>query len=114
MPEHRREADKIAIPNLTDTQKIFASVIENQISINTAVNALQEIQTKHHKILLEGNGELPLPERVRNIEAFIGNSKYWGRFIGGAMIVQTIAFAFAVVVALVRFLPLLESLANQP
>lgn len=110
----RREADKIAIPNLTDTQKIFASIVDNQISLNTAINDLQETQIKHHKILVEGNGELPVPERVRNIESFIGNWKYWSRFIGGAMIIQTIAFAFAIMVALVRFLPVLERLASNP
>lgn len=114
MPEGRREADRISVPNMTESQKIFSSIIENQITINTAVNDLQEIQAKHHKVLLEGNGELPMLERLRNVEAFIGNWKYWGRFIGGAMIVQTIAFAFAIAIALIRFLPLLEKLANTP
>ena len=114
MTDGRRETDRIAIPNLTDSQKIFSSIIENQISINTAVNDLQEMQAKHHKILLEGNGDLPILERLRNIETFINSWKYWSRFIGGAMIIQTVAFAFAVIVALVRFLPLLESLAKKP
>lgn len=110
----RRESDRIAVPNMTESQKIFSSIIENQITINTAVNDLQKNQAKHHKVLLEGNGDLPMLERVRNLEKFIDSWKYWGRFIGGAMVIQTIAFAFAVMIAIIRFLPLLESLAKNP
>ncbi len=105
---------EIIIPNLTDSQKIFAAIMENQISVNTALNDLQESVSKHQKILVDGNGEIPLVEKIRNHEAFIGGTKYWMRFIGGALIIQTIAFATSVVIAVVRFLPLLEKLAQNP
>lgn len=105
---------ELQIPNMTDSQKIFAAIMENQITVNTALNELQEKVEKHHKVLLEGNGEIPLVERVRNHDGFIGNMRYWMRFIGGALIIQTIAFATSVVIAVVKFLPVLERLANQP
>lgn len=105
---------EIQIPNMTESQKIFAAIMENQISINTAINDLQETTAKHHKILVIGNGEIPLVEQVRNNSSFISNIRYWMRFIGGALIIQTIAFAFAVIVAVVKFLPILESLASKP
>ncbi len=103
---------EMQIPNLTETQKVFAAVMENQITINTAINTLQEIQAKHHTILLDGNGEIPLVETVRIHAAFIENIRYWSRFVFGAIIIQTITFGAAVIIAIVRFLPLLEKLAN--
>lgn len=73
---------EIIIPNLTDSQKIFAAIMENQISVNTALNDLQESVSKHQKILVDGNGEIPLVEKVRNHTAFIDGMKYWMRFVG--------------------------------
>lgn len=105
---------EITIPNMSDSQKIFAAIMENQISVNTALNDLQELTAKHHKILIEGNGDIPLVEQVRNHKDFISAMRYWMRFIGGALIIQTIAFSASVIVAVVKFLPVLERLANQP
>ncbi len=105
---------ELQIPNLTETQKVFAAVMENQITINTAINTLQEVQARHHVILLEGNGDVPLVEVVRTHSAFIENIRYWSRFVFGAIIIQTITFGIAIVIAVVRFLPLLESLAKSP
>ena len=104
----------INIPNLTETQKIFASIMENQISLNTAINDLQELTARHHKLLLDGNGEIPLVEQVRNNTAFINGIKYWIKYVFGALILQTIAFGVAIVIAVVRFLPVLERLAKTP
>jgi len=104
----------LQIPNMTDTQKVFASIMENQISLNTAVNDLQELTSRHHKVLLDGNGAIPLVEQVRNHEIFIVNIKYWTRLVFGAIIIQTITFGVAVIMAVVRFLPLLERLAKSP
>ena len=114
MPALSVMPNPISIPNLTDSQKIFASIIENQVSINTVINDLQEMTTKHHKVLIEGNGEIPLVERVRSHELFIGEIRYWSKFLFGALILQTIAFGAGLVIAVVRFLPILEKLAGQP
>lgn len=102
------------IPNLTDSQKILASIIENQMSLNTVINDLQEIQSKHHRILIEGNGEIPLVEKVRGHEKFLQEIRYWTKFIYGALILQTVAFGAGLIIAVVRFLPILEKLAANP
>ena len=106
--------EKLTVPNMTDSQKILTAIIENQMSLNTALNDLQESVAKHQRILVDGNGEIPLVEKVRNHDSFISGMRYWMRFIGGALIVQTLAFAMSVVIAVVKFLPLLEKLANNP
>lgn len=112
----------IDLPNLTDTQKSFDAMRNNLITVNTTVNSLQEDVrdsskriTKLEEVVITGTiGEIPLKEQVRNHDGYIKDLKYWARFIGGALIIQTIAFFFGVLVALVRFLPLLEALAQKP
>ena len=108
------------LPNLTDTQKSFDAMRTNLISMNTAVNTLQGDVKESDKrivnletiVITGATGELSLKEQVRTHDGYIKDLKYWGRFIGGALIIQTIAFGFGVIVALVRFLPLLEKLAK--
>lgn len=103
-----------AIASLTDTQKINIRIIQNLTSINTALNDLRHDVGVHDKILVTGNGVPSLQERLRNLESYTDALKYWGKFVGGAIIIQTVAFFVAIVVALVRFLPLLEKLAAAP
>lgn len=82
--------------------------------LGIAVTDLRNKSNIYEKILITGNppNELPLPETVRNHENYIRDVKYWGRFVGGALVLQTIAFGAAVVIAVVKFLPLLEKLAQ--
>lgn len=123
MSEYGRRKDDImsleglspeAIASLTDTQKINIRIIQNLTSINTALNDLRHDVGVHDKILVTGNGVPSLQERLRNLESYTDALKYWGKFVGGAIIIQTVAFFVAIVVALVRFLPLLEKLAAAP
>jgi hypothetical protein len=95
---------------LTGEQKVAMNVI----TLNTAVNTLQEGFELHDKILIKGNGELPLREQVRNHERVISSIQYWSRFVGGALVLQSIAFLTGIVIALIKFLPLLETLAKKP
>jgi hypothetical protein len=94
--------------NLTDEQKIAMNII----TLNTAVNDLQNEMKIMNKVVLVGNGELPLREVVRNHDKFIMDIKYWTRFIGGALVLQTLAFAGGIIIAVVKFLPILERLAK--
>lgn len=97
-------------PQLTESQKLSL----NLITLNTKCNDLDIGYRKLNAVVLLGeDGELPLRETVRNHTAFIDGIKYWSRLIGGALILQTIAFGAAVIVAYVKFLPVLEKLANQ-
>jgi hypothetical protein len=81
--------------------------------MSLAINDLQGRVGQHHKLLVTGNGELSYSERLRNAEKFIDEIKYWTRFVFGALILQTITFAAAVVIAVFRFLPILEKLAGK-
>ena len=92
--------------NLTDSQKLI--VIQNAVLEQS--NKLE----RHHKILIEGTHELPLVERVRNMESFIAALKFWQRTIAVAIVLQTITFGGAALIYFIRLYPLLERLANQP
>lgn len=86
-------------------------------SINSLWTNYSEIKTKidkDHKILIEGNGELPLVEQVRNLNTFMNGIKYWMKFLIGALIIQTIAFAGTALLYLIKLAPVLEKLANNP
>lgn len=91
-----------------------AKILLNLTSVNTAVNDLQNKVEKHHKVLIEGNGEIPLVEKVRTAEAFINATKYWLKFVAGALILQTITFGAAAVIYFVKLYPLLEQLSKNP
>lgn len=94
--------------SLTDSQKINLNII----SLNTRVNELQTDVNLLNKIVITGNGDLPLREVVHNHENFIKDIRYWIRLVGGALLLQTLAFLTGVVVAVVKFLPILEKLAK--
>lgn len=101
-----------AIASLTDTQKVNIRIIQNLTSLNTALNDLRHDVGVHDKLLVTGNGTPSIQERLRNLESYTDTLKYWGKFVGGAIVVQTVAFFVAIIVAIVRFLPLLEKLAS--
>lgn len=97
------------LPDLSESQKINLNII----TLNTAINDLQHTVKDHQEILVEGkDGELPLRELVRSHSQFIGEIRYWTKFVFGALMLQTIAFLVGIVVAIIRFLPVLESLAK--
>jgi hypothetical protein len=109
------------IASLTDTQRTNLRMIQSISNINTTISnintVLQEIKSEvatHEKILITGNGVPSLQERLRGLEKFVDTFQYWLRFVGGAIVLQTLAFFIGIVLALVRFLPLLEKLASNP
>lgn len=90
--------------DMSDSQKMLV------ISI-----ALQDVQNKvsaYEKLLITGNGLPALPERVRNIEKYIDGTRYWSRFIAGAILLQTLSFATAAIIYFVKLYPILEKLSN--
>lgn len=96
---------------LTDSQKIALNVI----SMNTALNDVQHQVEDHERILVKGeNGELPLKERVRNLEGFVVTLKFWLRTVAVALVLQTITFGTAAVVYFLKLYPLLERLSRTP
>lgn len=104
---------QLNIPNLTDSQKLYQALVEHLMTVSTGLNDVQTDVRELNKVVLLGNGELPLREIVRSHDAFIKDIKYWIRLVGGAIVLQTLTFAIGVVVAVVKFLPVLESLAKN-
>ena len=102
------------LANLTDSQKVHIKILQNQASISTVMNDITSAMNMYNKLIITGeDGKPSMQDRMRRVEEFIENWKYWVRLIGGALIIQTITFFFATVIALIRFLPLLEKLSNQ-
>lgn len=96
--------------SLTDSQKININII----SLNTRMNEMQTEVNTLNKVILLGNGEIPLREQVRNHEEVIQSIKYWTRFVFGALLAQTLTFGVAIIISVVKFLPILEKLASKP
>lgn len=92
--------------SLTDSQKMI--VLQNRV-----IEQETEIQTLT-KVVLMGNGELPLREQVRNHGKFIEEMRYWTKLVIGLFVAQFVGFTTASVVAYIKFLPVLEQLAATP
>lgn len=103
---HRRATDMIDTSKLTDAQLLLV--------LQSRVLGIETKLSKHHEILMEGNGVLPLVEKVRNLENFASNIRFWLRTVAVAIVLQTVTFAVAAVVYFVRLYPILENLAKQP
>jgi predicted ATP-dependent Lon-type protease len=92
--------------SLTDSEKL--------LSLSLTLNQVQSDTARLEKVVLIGNGELPLVEKVRNHETFINNFNYWGKIVAGILVAQFITLIGAGIWSLIKVLPLLEKLANQP
>ena len=100
--------------NLTPEQREV--VMQNRIMEmeNDMDDAWKEIKLMKEK-LIEGNGQLPLMERMRNMETFANTIRFWFRTVAVALVLQTITFGGAAIVYFVKLYPLLEKIsANQP
>lgn len=83
----------------------WSKVVEMEASIRSIKNDLY---------VGDPPNELPIAEAVRNLVKFQEKFEYWAKFIGGALLLNFIGFAAGIVVAVVRFLPVLERLASKP
>jgi hypothetical protein len=115
-----RRKDDMTLPDLndfagslTDDQRVLLKMLQNINSINTALNLLQSDVRVHDKILVTGNGEPSLQERIRNLEAFVASQKYWLRLVAGALVLQTITFGTAAIVYFIKLTPVLNSLQKS-
>jgi hypothetical protein len=118
--QYGKRKDDIMLPeltpeiaaNLTDSQKINIKIIQSLNSINTALNDLRHDVKVHDALLVTGNGELPLPERMRNVEKFVDTFKFWQRTVAVALVAQTVTFGIAAVIYFIKLTPLLDALAK--
>lgn len=102
------------LASLTDSQRINVKIIQNLTSLNTSLNDTQHEVATLNKLVIAGNGDPALMERVRNLESFVGGTKYWLRLVAGALILQTITFGTTAVIFFIRLVPLVEKLTNKP
>lgn len=102
------------VANLSESQKINVQIIQSLNSINTSINDLRHDVSIHDKLLVTGNGEPSIQERLRNVESYINGAKYWSRFVGGAVVIQTLGIFIGITLALLRLMPVLEKIAATP
>jgi hypothetical protein len=92
--------------SMTDGEKLLA--------LSLTLNQVQDSTARLTKVVLIGNGELPLVEKVRNHEQFINNFNYWGKIVAGILIAQFLTLIGAGLWTLISVMPILEKLASQP
>jgi hypothetical protein len=102
------------IANLTESQKINIQFIQSLNSINTALNDVRHDVKVHDVLLVTGNGELPLPERMRNVERFVDTFKFWQRTVAIALVAQTVTFGVAAIIYFIKLSPILDRLTQSP
>jgi hypothetical protein len=84
-------------------------------TLHTTVNELGGVIKKHHKVLIEGNGELPIVEQVRNLNTFVNGVRYWMKFLIGALLLQTMAFLGTAIAYFIKLGPVIDQLSkNSP
>ena len=94
---------------MTPEQKI----LWNLTSLGTSMNEILSKVDKHHKVLIEGNGEIPLVEQMRNVVSFINSIKYWLKFLVGAILIQTVTFGAAAFIYFLKLYPVITQLADK-
>lgn len=116
----------IDLPNMTETTKVLTMMRDALIGHDTRLQGLRDdlnetnadVELLKANVLTGAGTSLSHAERIRNLETFADGVKdtikYWGRLIGGALILNFLGFATGILVALIKFLPILERLANQP
>lgn len=118
----------IDLPNLTDRTKVMTMLRDGLISHDTRLQNLRDDQNELRKDVemlkeaaLTGNpstGLLSHSERIRDLEKYAESIKdtirYWGRLIGGALLLNFLGFMAGIIIALIQFLPILTKLANKP
>jgi hypothetical protein len=95
------------IEKQSDSKKILV--------LSLALNQIQTMVGRLWEMMVTGTPkELPIPERIRNIETFVDGIKFWGKFVGTAILLQTLAFASAAIWYAIKLLPVLEKLSKLP
>lgn len=96
-------------PEMSDVQKLYIGMN----SLNAVVNDLAITVNHDHKILVEGNGEPPIIQKVADMKNYLDGVKFWTRAVALALLAQTITFGVATAIAVIQILPVLQELAKQ-
>lgn len=87
--------------------------IEFRIRINERLETLETTVEALDKIVVRGNGKPSLQEDVRTTLKFVYNLQWWMTTIAVTFIAQFVAVSVAMVLTLVRLLPILTEIANS-
>jgi hypothetical protein len=112
--------------NMTENTKWQTIIREALIAHDTRLQDLRNDAKELRKDIdvlteatLAGNpttGLLSHSERIRELEKYADSIKetirYWGRLIGGALLLNFLGFMTGIVVAVLQFLPLLKALVE--
>lgn len=118
----------IDLPNMTENTKVLTIMRDALISHDTRLQDLRNDTNEIKKDVdiikettLAGNpttGLISHSERIRELEKYADTIKetirYWGRLIGGALLLNFLGFMAGIIVAVLQFLPLLKALAEKP
>lgn len=118
----------IDLSSMTERTKVMNMLRDGLIAHDTRIQNIRDDLNETRKDLdiikeaaITGNpatGLISQAERIRNLESFTEGIKdtirYWGRVIGGALLLNFIGFMAGIVIAVIRFLPVLEQLAKKP
>lgn len=85
--------------------------VENELSI------LKPLVLEHDKILVRGNGEPSIQERMRNIERYIAEEKeqrkYYFRLTVSIAFTNIAALVIAAAIWIMRIAPILEKITTE-
>lgn len=77
---------------------------------------IKPLLSEHDKILVRGNGEPSLQEKLRNIEAYIRedreNRKYYSRLFISIALTNVAALVIASLIWFIKILPVLDSITK--
>lgn len=111
---------------MTNTIKTLNILRDGLISHDTRLQHMRDEFNETKKdvdelktvVMIGRPGELSHAERIRDLETYINSLKdtvkYWGRLIGGALLLNFLGFTAGILVAVIKFLPILEQLARNP
>lgn len=94
-------------------ERRMLSMEHNVMAIQSRIGEMEGRHERDHRILVEGNGDLPIVEKVRVLETFRGSVQFWFRTIAVALVIQTITFVTAAAVYFVRLIPVLDALSEK-
>ena len=86
--------------------------LEFRIIINERLEKLETTVEDLDKIVVRGNGKPSLQEDVRTTLKFVYNLQWWMTTIAVTFIAQFVAVSAAMVLTIIRILPILSEIAN--
>lgn len=85
-------------------------------AVKKELDSMGKFVDEHDKILVRGNGQPSLQERLRNIEAFImeekENRKYYTRLIIGIFVTNIVGLFAATTIWIIKVVPVINQLSN--